>query len=470
MAYVPARSMASALALLLLPPAVAQQAGTQTREVHPQIWTEECTASGCSYERNGIVMDANWRWVNKGGRNCYKDNDWVSGLCSDPLQCAMDCEIDGADYMGTYGVKTNRYKDGVELAYVTESRYSANYGSRLYVMDSEDTYKMYKLKNREFSITVDVSNLPCGLNGAIYFVEMDKKGDWDGRSNTAGAKYGTGYCDAQCPHDIKFIKGEANLLDWNATSIPPTGHYGTCCAEMDIWEANSMATAYTPHPCSKPGLTKCDGIACGDNKKGQRYDGICDKDGCDSNPYRMGEPDFYGTGPGFKVDTTKPIQVVTQFLTADGTDTGDLSEIKRFYIQDGMVIPNSEATILGKKGGNSITDDFCTKQKKKFGDLNDFALKGGLKEMGEALDRGMVLVLSLWDDTDVSMLWLDSAYPTDQPPRKPGVLRGPCPGGELSEPAYLRETYPDSSVEFSMIKVGTLNSTFSGARRLDTFV
>ena len=24
----------------------------------------------------------------------------------------------------------------------------------------------------------------------------------------------------------------------------------TCCAEMDIWEANSMATAYTPHPCN----------------------------------------------------------------------------------------------------------------------------------------------------------------------------------------------------------------------------
>ena len=30
--------------------------------------------------------------------------------------------------------------------------------------------------------------------------------------NKAGASYGTGYCDAQCPHDIKFINGEANLL------------------------------------------------------------------------------------------------------------------------------------------------------------------------------------------------------------------------------------------------------------------
>merc|ERR1719397_465840 len=26
-----------------------------------------------------------------------------------------------------------------------------------------------------------------------------------------GAKFGTGYCDAQCPHDIKWMDGEANV-------------------------------------------------------------------------------------------------------------------------------------------------------------------------------------------------------------------------------------------------------------------
>ena len=29
-------------------------------------------------------------------------------------------------------------------------------------------------------------------------------------ANEAGPPYGTGYCDAQCPHDIKWINGEAN--------------------------------------------------------------------------------------------------------------------------------------------------------------------------------------------------------------------------------------------------------------------
>merc|ERR1719464_1420515 len=145
---------------------------------------------------------------------------------------------------------------------------------------------MFQLKNREFAFDVDVSNLPCGLNGAVYFVEMEQRGDYNGGSNKAGAKYGTGYCDAQCPHDIKYIKGEVNSKAWNSTNSPPIGHYGACCAEMDIWEANSMSTAYTPHPCARPGLIKCEGTACGDTAKGERFEGLCDKDGCDYNHYR----------------------------------------------------------------------------------------------------------------------------------------------------------------------------------------
>jgi hypothetical protein len=31
-------------------------------------------------------------------------------------------------------------------------------------------------------------------------------------ANKAGAKYGTGYCDSQCPHDIKYINGEVKYF------------------------------------------------------------------------------------------------------------------------------------------------------------------------------------------------------------------------------------------------------------------
>ena len=98
---------------------------------------------------------------------------------------------------------------------MTQGQYGKNIGSRVFLTDGEE-YTIFKLKNREFSFTVDVSNLPCGLNGALYFVEMDKDG---GKSqyftNKAGAKYGTGYCDAQCPHDIKFINGKVHIFSVN---------------------------------------------------------------------------------------------------------------------------------------------------------------------------------------------------------------------------------------------------------------
>ena len=72
---------------------------------------------------------------------------------------------------------------------------------------------MFNLLNQEFTFDVDVSNLPCGLNGALYFVSMEADGGMGG-TNKCGAKYGTGYCDAQCPHDMKWINGEANCQDW----------------------------------------------------------------------------------------------------------------------------------------------------------------------------------------------------------------------------------------------------------------
>merc|ERR1719432_628118 len=128
------------------------------------------------------------------------------------------------------------------MNFVTETEYGSNFGSRVYLMDTEDKYQMFHLKNREFTLTVDMDRMPCGLNGAVYFVEMDEDGGIakSGGTNKAGAKYGTGYCDAQCPHDVKFMGGEANILDWDEKAT--IGRYGHCCTEMDIWEANRFAS------------------------------------------------------------------------------------------------------------------------------------------------------------------------------------------------------------------------------------
>merc|ERR1739838_1283952 len=64
--------------------------------------------------------------------------------------------------------------------------------------------------------------------------------------------------------------------------------------------------------CNIEGQLRCEGQACGDNDKGERYKGVCDKDGCDINPHRMGNTSFYGRGSDFLVDTLKPVTTVTQ--------------------------------------------------------------------------------------------------------------------------------------------------------------
>jgi len=460
------------LALSLLRATAAQQAGHTEKEGNPTITLKECTnAGGCTSQLKKVVLDANWRWVHStsGYENCYTGNSWDSQLCPDPVSCAKNCALEGvsaAKYESTYGI-TN-IDGGFKIRFVTEHQHGTNVGARLYMLDEDDKYMMFHLKNREFSIDIDVSHIRCGMNGAMYFVEMDQDGGRGKGQNQAGAKFGTGYCDAQCPHDIKFIDGEANVVDWKPNPKDKSnnmgiGHHGSCCAEMDIWEANSMATAYTPHPCNIDGQLKCEGTACGDNDKGERYQGVCDKDGCDINPLRMGNTTFYGRGPGFAVDTTRPMTIVTQFITEDGTDAGRLSEIRRFYVQDGRRIHSPPAVLLGPGEQDSITDGFCRDKKTLFGDVNDYEAKGGTAGMGESLDRGHVMALSLWDDVDVHMLWLDSCYPVEENCSAPGVRRGQCPGGDYSSPSYVREHFPDAWTSFANAAIGEIGSTLQAA-------
>jgi cellulose 1,4-beta-cellobiosidase len=154
------------------------------------------------------------------------------------------------------------------------------------------------------------------------------------------------------------------------------GKYGTCCAEMDIWEANRVSSAFTAHPCNVDVQTRCeDADSCGDTT---RTSGHCDKDGCDLNAYRANVHNFFGQGSSFNVDTTKPVTVVTQFVTADGTDNGELVEIKRLFVQNGKVIEHPSDQLGGAKAYNSLSDEMCAAHKETFGDDNDFKTKGGM--------------------------------------------------------------------------------------------
>ena len=95
-----------------------------------------------------------------------------------------------------------------------------------------------------------------------------------------------------------------------------------------------------------------------------------------------------------------------------------------------------------------------------FGDTDVFAQRGGLAQMGEALESEMVLVMSLWDDHEAKMLWLDSDYPLDKDASQPGVSRGPC-ATTSGDPTTVESQSPDATVVFSNIKWGDIGSTFS---------
>ncbi|KAK8044309.1 hypothetical protein PG993_004333 [Apiospora rasikravindrae] len=439
----------------------AQSACSLTAETHPSMSWQQCSSGGsCTSKAGSVVIDANWRWTHStsGSTNCYTGNKWDASLCPDGATCTKNCCIDGADYAGTYGATTSG--SALSLQFLKQGSSGTNVGSRFYLMASETKYQMFTLLGNEFTFDVDASKLPCGLNGAVYFVSMDEDGGAATHSsNKAGAKYGTGYCDSQCPKDLKFIDGKANSEGWKGSSNDANsgvGTLGACCAEMDIWEANSISTAYTPHPCKNSAYHSCSGNDCGGTYSDDRYAGDCDPDGCDFNSYRQGNKTFYGPGSGFAIDTTKPVTVVTQFIK--GSD-GKLSEIKRFYQQGGKTIPNSESTIAGVKG-NSITADYCSAQKTAFGDTDVFAQKGGLAQMGDAVSKPMVLVMSVWDDHASNMLWLDSTYPADKA-GQPGSERGSC-ATSSGAPADVEKNHPDAKVTYSNIKFGPIGSTTSG--------
>ncbi|KAF5389943.1 hypothetical protein D9757_003658 [Collybiopsis confluens] len=438
---------------------MGQQIGTLTAETHPPLTWQECTTSGCTTQSSSVVLDANWRYLHQttSGTNCYEGNEWDTTLCPDPTTCANNCALDGASYEETYGVVSEG--DSLTLKFVTTSE-QKNVGSRLYLMapGSETEYQIFKLVNQEFTFDVDVSQLPCGLNGALYFSQMDADGGLilkDGNSLDSpptrlelGTELDTVTLNAHTTSSLS--------MDWTPSTNNPntgTGNTGSCCAEMDLWEANSQAAAYTAHPCTVTEQTACTGTTCSSPNSTA---GVCDQAGCDFNSFRLGDTSFYG--PGLTVDTTQPFTVVTQFVSSNNQSSGTLSSIRRLYVQNGKVIQNSETNIPGITATNEIDTNFCAQKVTALGDPTTFSTKGGLAGMGTAMNDGMVLVLSLWDDYAVNMLWLDSDFPTNG--KAAGDARGPCPTNS-GVPATVEAQSPNAQVVYSNIKFGAIGSTFA---------
>ncbi|OTA91901.1 glycoside hydrolase family 7 protein [Hypoxylon sp. CO27-5] len=412
-----------AVGLAVLGLANAQKPGS-TPDVHPELTTYRCSVvDGCKESTNYLVLDSSAHWVHQVDSNAGCGN-WGSGpdptACPTKEACAQNCVMEGQPDYSSIGVKTNGSSLNMQLI-VGDNVVSP----RIYLLDqTQEKYEMLKLTGNEFAFDVEVSRLPCGMNSALYLSEMLADG---GKSelNPGGAAWGTGYCDAQC-YVTPFINGEGNV-----------DAKGACCNEMDIWEANSRANQIAPHPCNQTGPYLCTGDECAAG-------GVCDKNGCGWNPYRLNQPNYYGRGANYTVDTTKPFTVVTQF-PAD--ESGKLTEIHRLYVQGDKVIT---AEVVKKEGVPEVSftnDEYCSAT-----GATAFERLGAHEAMGEALTRGMVLAFSIWWDEGGNMSWLDGA--------KDGA--GPCNATE-GNPTNIRKIEPHPEVTFSNLKWGEIGSTYPAA-------
>jgi len=316
-------------------------------------------------------------------------------------------------------------------------------GPRVYMIEEEGVNKntMFSLVNQEFTFDVDLSEMPCGYNAALYFVGMSE--------NEGQAEDGTSYCDAQAVA-------------------------GTFCSEMDIMEANTVAQQVTTHACIDACGSWTEGVDACKGTQGQQKT-VCDQNGCGLNPFRYGPGTSWNTetnnakwfGPSNKydLDSSEKFTVVTQFKA----DSSGLTNITRFYMQNGKRIDLPTLYVLKPTDGQhmqgfvdpSITEDFCTDIYDKW---NGDASLTPLAQIGKNMEKGMVLAMSAWysqetyqggrpadGQSQTGMSWLDGINEWGGK----SIKSGPCDSTTTEGDGHY--------AKFSNIRIGDIGTTLSQA-------
>lgn len=166
-------------------------------------------------------------------------------------------------------------------------------GGRVYLSDSSsdkitlNSFYMMPLLGKRFTFDLDLSDVGCNCNGALYLVSMPA---YNSGQQPAPGENGEYYCDA-------------NQVG------------GTYCPEMDILEANKFAMASTAHTCQY---------------HAPHYYSSCDRGGCGQNVLNV---DGGGFGPGKRIDTNRPFTLSVSFVTGGN---GRLSTVTNEFTQGGQ--------------------------------------------------------------------------------------------------------------------------------------
>jgi len=132
-------------------------------------------------------------------------------------------------------------------------------GTRIWVAKdgsmAPDSYAQFPLLGKTLTYTIDLADVGCSCNAALYWVSMPGYG---ANGQPAPSEKGNFYCDA-------------NKV------------WGTWCWEMDTFEGNQHTMAVTPHTCSSPpgmAISSCDRAGAGRNSWLANRHGICPEDRC----------------------------------------------------------------------------------------------------------------------------------------------------------------------------------------------
>ena len=176
------------------------------------------------------------------------------------------------DHKGLSGTIKRPSLSTFELAQNVRGYMVADYRSHEW---SQISYEKLDLLGKTLSYTVDVSEVDCGCNAALYLVAMDKP-----------TSFSSGYCDIQSAGDN--------------------------CLEIDLMEANRKAFQTTLH-----------------SQTGTGFNGDCNQYGCSYN-WGKHATNMYGQGSGHNIDSSKPYDVAAHF-GHDGEMTVTLTQGGRAF-------------------------------------------------------------------------------------------------------------------------------------------
>lgn len=161
--------------------------------------------------KTGVMLDAQWRWVHTPDYETCGDS---AGDAAFNEACLIQ-GLDSDTYKSSYGISVDPEANAVTLKYASVGNFSGaqpTYGNRMFLTDlSSNTdeggggggggagdngsggYRSFDLLGKEISFTADLSQVPPGMNAAVYLVSMDRFGNLgqtypDGSVNQAGWK------------------------------------------------------------------------------------------------------------------------------------------------------------------------------------------------------------------------------------------------------------------------------------------